>query len=335
MKNFIFKTTLISLLLIVILTTFLSFGKMFYLGREYPMWKSKIEYALNNENNKNVIIGDSRALAGFRPKEINDNFINLAVGGGTAIESYYLLKKFLRKNTPEKIIISISPIHLESNKVFFERTLKFEILSKEEIQEVLGISKNLNEKFFLYEPNKKRQYKSALDFYKIQLKSNLISYNFFSFYRNNLKAYISNPFRRPILNYSIYKEIKTRDGNYQFGLAESSSGLNVEVEREKFVPSMVLDYYLKKILEIGLEKKIRVYVINTPFNEASYKKVDSNYINAYNNYFKNIKNKYINVVWLNEIFFYKNDCFGDPSHLNENGSEKFSKYVKNIVINKK
>ena len=119
MKNFIKNVFYLLFLGIFILTIFVSYGKMLYLDQEYPMWKFKIDYAKESADSQNIIFGDSRALAGFIPEEIDENFINLAVGGGTSIETYYLLKNLLENNIPKKIILSISPFHMETSDVFF------------------------------------------------------------------------------------------------------------------------------------------------------------------------------------------------------------------------
>ena len=67
-----------------------------------------------------------------------------------------------------------------------------------------------------------------------------------------------------------------------------------------------------------------------PFNEASYKKINeknSQYIKKYNNYINSLRLKYDNVSWYADIFYFGNEYFGDPSHLNTNGQNKFSTYV--------
>jgi len=327
MKNFIKNVFYLLFLGIFILTIFVSYGKMLYLDQEYPMWKFKIDYAKESADSQNIIFGDSRALAGFIPEEIDENFINLAVGGGTSIETYYLLKNLLENNIPKKIILSISPFHMETSDVFFGRTVAFDLLSNRELQEIIDVTKKLN-----YNLLTKEKYKSTMDLYKFQAISFLKLNNFFLDYRSNLKAFSLNPLR-PILNYNISKEVKSDDGQYNFGNQEYSSGLNEESVSEEFIPNKILDHYYHKILNLLSENEIKVYVINTPFNQSSFENTSLNYKNGYNEYILQLKNKYPDVLWFNELIFYSNDFFGDPSHLNKKGSKKFSKYVKNILNN--
>ena len=94
MKKFILKIAVLSILFLTMVTIFLSFCKMFYNGNEYPMWRAKFEYVLKTHSSENIIIGDSRALAGIIPEIIGDDYYNLSYGGGTPIEGYFLLKKY-------------------------------------------------------------------------------------------------------------------------------------------------------------------------------------------------------------------------------------------------
>jgi hypothetical protein len=304
---------------------------MFYNGEEYPMWRSKSEYVLKIHNSENIIIGDSRALAGMVPKIIGDDFYNLSYGGGTPIEGYFLLKKYIPNKTPKTIVLSFSPYHLEYSNVFFGRQLKYNIFSTKEIVEILKKSKELSNKFYSYD-DRNLGYKNELEYLNIYLKSILTKWNFFYYYRPEMRNSLTQ--LRILKNIKVYNEIKTRKGNYDFGGNESSSGLNFEATNSHngFAVSSVMDYYLNQTIQLALENSIKIYYIVTPFNEASYKNLDLNYIKDYNSYFDSLKYKYNNIVWHNKIFFYDDSCFGDKSHLNSRGQIKFSKYISNVIL---
>ena len=174
------------MLLFVLMTIFLSFCKMFYNTNEYPMWRAKFEYVEKNHNSENIIIGDSRALTGIIPEIIGDDYYNLAYGGGTSIEGYFLLKKYISKNIPKTIILSFSPLHLEFSNIFFGRPLKYNIFSTKEIIEILEKSKELNNKFYRY-TDRNLGYKNNLDYLFVSLESILTKWNFFYFYRPELR----------------------------------------------------------------------------------------------------------------------------------------------------
>ena len=317
--------------LLILVTIFLSFCKMFYNGPEYPMWKSKFEYIQKNHNSENIIIGDSRALAGIVPDIIGDDFYNLSYGGGTPIEGYFLLKKYISKNIPKTIIISFSPFHLEYSNVFFGRPLKYNIFSTKEIVEILKKSKELNNKFYNYD-DRNLGYKNDLEYLSVYLESILTKWNFFYFYRPEMRNALTQ--LRIFDNIKVYNEIKIRKGNYDFGKNNISSGLNFEAKNSHsgFVVSKVMDYYLNQIMQLALENKIKIYYIVTPFNETSYKNLNLNYVRDYDSYFQLLKNKYKNVVWHHQIFSYEDSYFGDRSHLNSRGQIKFSKYIINDIL---
>jgi hypothetical protein len=46
---------------------------------------------------------------------------------------------------------------------------------------------------------------------------------------------------------------------------------------------------------------------------------------------ESLKLKYSSVVWDANINCYENRYFGDPSHLNANGQNKFSNYAKEVI----
>ena len=329
MKNFTYKTALVSLLFITIMTLFITYGKMIYNSPEYPMWKSTMDYISTNTNNHNIIIGDSRALVSFSPKQLDDNYYNLAVGGGTPIEGYYFLKKLLTKKTPKKLILSFAPCHLECAEIFYDRTLKYNLLSKKEIDEVLSISKKLNEKFYI--PDENRVYTSTTDYYKEYLTAMVYSSNCFTVYRPELSVLLYTP-SRPFKNFDTYKEINTNGGSYHFGTANSSSQLNIESTTSTFLPSKVINHYLNKTLDLTTQYGIEVYYITAPFNLSSYQNTTSNYITEYNLYFNKLKQQHPNITWYSDISFLNNNCFGDPSHLNTKGVQEYSKHLKNSIL---
>ncbi|MFC1760332.1 hypothetical protein ACFLZD_02285 [Candidatus Neomarinimicrobiota bacterium] len=331
MKIFILKIVVLSMLLLIIVTIFLSFCKMFYNGPEYPMWRSKFEYVQKNHNSENIIIGDSGALAGIVPEIIGDGFYNLSYGGGTPIEIYFLLKKYISNEIPKTIIISFTPFHLEYSNVFFGRPLKYNIFSTKEIVEILKKSKELNNKFYSY-ADRNSGYKTEFEYLNVFFKSILTKWNFFYYYRPEMRNSLTQ--LRILDNIKVYNEIKTRKGNYDFGQNDSSSELNFEATNSHngFTVSSVMDYYLNQTIELALENSIKVYYIVTPFNEASYNNLNINYIRDYDSYFNSLKHKHKNVVWHNQIFSYEDNYFGDKSHLNSRGQVKFSKYIINEIL---
>ena len=93
--------------------------------------KNHIESVKNNEI---LIIGDSRAVAGFNPKIIDSNKVyNLNIGGATPITGYFTLKKLLNSGkTPKLLIVSYAPFHLIEDDSY-PRIIKEDFLNFNEI----------------------------------------------------------------------------------------------------------------------------------------------------------------------------------------------------------
>ena len=194
-------------------------GPMIYSTGEYPMWKAKMEYIENVHESENLIIGDSRAVVAFVPEKMGGDFYNLAIGGGSPIEGYLILKRYLEKQKVKTIILSFSPFHLEFSNIFFDMTIKYGFLSKNEINSIFKKSKDLDDKFCdtynNWKIGKVNGYRNLSDYYSNYLKAILISCKFFNYYIPEIRNCIAE--KRFLTNRRIYKEIKLNDGNHLYG----------------------------------------------------------------------------------------------------------------------
>jgi hypothetical protein len=323
--------------LLIALTLFLNIGPLIYNVNEYPMWKSKMDYISYIHKSENIIIGDSRAEAAFVPDILEDNFYNLSVGGGSPIDGYFILKKYLEKNKINILIISFSPKHLETVGTFFGRTLKYNLLSIKDIIQVFSKSLELNENLDAtdedYYLGKDFSYKNKLDYYKAYYKAILIRCKFFYFYIPEIQNCLFES--RYKNNIEVYNNISKRNGNYDFGTQLQAIGENEEAKKKVgFRYSKMTDYYLNEMLVLTKQNNIKVYFVIAPFNENSYNKIynlNKDYLKEYSDYINSLKLKYNNVVWNSDIYCYGNDFFGDPSHLNSKGQRKFSTYIKSYL----
>jgi hypothetical protein len=326
MQKLIFKTAIFFFIPIFFFATFLTYGKMIYTSPEYPIWLAKTNYINSaNSRSENIIIGDSRAVAGFVPAIIGDDYYNLAIGGETPLEGYYTLKRYLEKNKSVKnLIISYAPMHLQVSDTFFERTLKYDFLDDREVAQAFQLSNEYNEKFWI-DGEKGNSY--GLFEYPVKfVYAFLIKYKFFYFYRAEIRNMIFE--NRLQKNLVLLAQLDERKGNIDFGIKPLSDELNYEAKEKEFNISLVQSFYLTQLLELADHNNIKVYYINAPFNEASYKEINASYLSKYNSFFNELKSRYPYFVFYSEIFSYDNQYFGDPSHLNQKGQEKFSTDVK-------
>tara|TARA_B110000211_G_scaffold228403_1_gene284566 strand:+ start:1630 stop:2547 length:918 start_codon:yes stop_codon:yes gene_type:complete len=303
---------------------------MALLSEDYPMWKSKIEYLEKNITEYNIILGDSRAVAGFAPKEYNERYYNFALGAGTPIESYFILKRLLDKKTPKKVIISFSPLHFFQHQAFYDFTLNFNFFQEyKELVEVLNLAFKYNDIFFKNDLNKSNDLSNI---YKFKTYSEALCYyfNILPIKLPELKTLIYMP-TTFISNKLVYEKITNNKGQHFYGTLNTSNGKNRESALDTFIPSPVLSHYFIQILELAKDNNIKVYYISTPFNKSSYQQTSEQYIKGYNNYIEKIKTHYPEVYWNEELYHYPDSCFGDASHVNEKGAYLFNKKVISII----
>lgn len=314
---------------IALITFFLFFFKFIYFNSDYPEWKVKMDYVKKAGGSHNIIIGDSRAAAAFIPEDIGQDFYNLSLGGCTSIEAYYLMKKYLSKNKVTKLIISFSPIHFESDEVFMERTLKFNLLSAGELNDVLNTSLEYNEKFFHLPSD---PYSSSFEFRSQKIEALLTQFKWFWMYRGDLKSFLLNP-NRFYTNLNRYSDIKVAKGHTIYGTADGNSELNLEAKRSKFRNSKVIKEYFHKLLDLAISHKVEIFYISTPFNTESYTSTRQIYYQNYNSFFSEVITRYkeSDIFWAPDIIEFDNEYFGDDSHLNRRGQAKFSKQIKEML----
>jgi len=291
------------------------------------MWVSKDEIMHNPKNYTTFIIGDSRALSAFLPEKIADNCYNLALGGGTPIEGYYSLKKLVSSKKVKKIIVSYASFHLESTDTFFERTVKFKFLNIPDLKEIFSLSFSTNQKFW---DETSLHYQGMGDKASAIIKAGLTYANFPFYYKPELSNL--SPINRYKTNVEVYKEITASKGHFNFGTAEFSDGLSKEADRPEFVLNKVCASYLEKTFQLAHENNIQVLYKTAPCNTTSFNRLQKKYLSEYNNYFRELKQKFPNVLFDETLFPYNDSLFGDPSHLNKRGCIAFSDEFKSVYL---
>jgi hypothetical protein len=325
MNNYKYFTISIIISIVAVIfffTYYVLTSKMNYTNREYPMWIDVRDNSNKKLDFDFITIGDSRAKVGFKPSVFNFkniNSINLSVGGGTPIEGYYTLKKYLKNNKPKYLLLSYGPFHLSGQDCYWSRTVKFDFLSINEYREVSTIALRLNELKMLNSRNGLKKYKYLPYFNYLYNPSTYIP---------EFKGSLFNTKKnRQDSNLKILKELKESQGHYYFGRRNFSNGLNYEAKQKgNFIPSKLLNYYMEKTILLAKQNNIQVYYYTMPFNKTSYKKTNLKYKQTYNIYITSLSNKF-DIYILNELDYLENSNFGDSSHL-FNGVEKATKDIK-------
>ncbi len=322
-KYFIILIIVSILAVIFFFTYYVLTSKINYTSREYPMWID----VRDNSNKKLyfdfITIGDSRAKAGFKPSVFNFkniNSINLSVGGGTPIEGYYTLKKYLKNNKPKYLLLSYGPFHLNRQDSYWSRTVKFDFLSINEYREVSTAALRLNELKMLNSNNRLKKYK-YFPYYNYMYNP--------STYMPEFKGSLFNTKKNRLnTNLKTIEILKKSQGHYYFGRSKFSNGLNQEAKvKGNFTASKLLNYYMEKTILLAKQNSIQVYYYTMPFNKTSYDKTNLDYEQTYNKYIFSLSKKF-DIYILNELSYLENSNFGDSSHL-FNGADKVTKDIKN------
>lgn len=279
-----------------------------YMDGEFPYWMQQKDYVnAKSEKTEMIFLGDSRMKAGIIPDEISENAYNLAVGGGAPFEMYCTLKNYLKNHQkPEKAVLGFAPNHLEKDEAFFYRALYFRFFSFfEQIESCLAAKLT----------------KAKAANFKEYLKYDLI------FPQKYSAACINSKFEREDFNKQEYKKCTEQKGHMWFGLNDSDDGLNQEAPRNKFSKDDFCDFYLEKLVRLCKTQKIPLFIEQLPMNPASFDAIlKSGYYAEYQKYIKSFESENVKVNF--EIPCYEPDCFGDNSHLNKKGAERFSGEIK-------
>ncbi|WP_190810944.1 hypothetical protein [Flagellimonas sp. S3867] len=298
-----------------------------YFNAEYPMWKSKMEVMESNNTFSNLIIGDSRVIAGINPDALGSNYYNLALGGGTPMEGYYSLKRMLEAGKKvDTIVVSYAPIHFEQSEMFWDRQVKYNFYNLDEIDEIFSELNTENEIFWTYEGDKN---------FEESEKNTLIrrAYKTYFKFPTELRTELSKSFLlRGYTNYNVYQEIKNRRGCFDFGRADFSNDLNVEAKRIDFSPKKVLISSLEKMFALAEKNSVTVMYVSLPMNRTSYRALSDEYREGVKQMDRALKRKHPEVEFINPALVYYDDTyFGDASHLNKKGREKFTFELKQYV----
>lgn len=296
---------------------------MCYMDEEYPSWRYSKCIASGKENPgvnyKTVILGDSGAMSSYVPSVLSPDgtCVNLAVGGGTSIEMYYLLKEYLGSHeAPENVVIMFTPFHYTHIDNYDTRTMYFKTLSVKDARELYMVAKYC-EADKVYNPN--------VFWDELACRCGLPTK-----YLPAITA--SHLFGRYSDNTNRYNNIVSMNGYGTFGTADGCDGLSYECAYTglDFDNNFeLLSAYFKLIMQICEENNISVLVVQEAMNETSFNALDENYYNEYSLYLEVFKQLYPNALIETQLRCYPNEYFGDVSHLNEKGAVIFSQEIVN------
>ena len=283
-----------------------------YMDDEFPWWMQQKDYVhTKGDKSEVLLLGDSRMKAGIIPSQLCENAYNLAVGGGTSVEMYYSLKAYLKNHPkPEKVIVAFGGFHYQREDCFKTRTLYFHFLPLKEELEAQFISFKLKQTDF------PRFRAEIIDTLKYELL----------FPQKYSGACINSKFQREEYSKSLYQNNVNSKGQMFFGTAESAP-LNTEANSPQFLPSPRINFYVHKIISLCNEDKIPLFITQLPMNENWEKVRETKWYKDFEKYFSDLEAK-TGIPVETEIPCYEPECFGDSSHVNLRGAERFTAEIK-------
>lgn len=327
MKNYVrfaYKCILVALPFILVIAFTLCFP-FAYMDNEYPGRAYTRDVINGNEDYDTLILGDSRAMADILPTSF-ESAVNLANGGATAIENYYYLSDYIKKHgAPKRVVIGFAPFHYTQIDNFWNRTVYFNDLTIGQMCEVRREASKAGKNFSDAGFDGSCVVVSGGD------TADLIS-NRLRLPHVYMPALINSHFiGRYSENKEMYRSISDAKGHQLYGTDDGSSDLNYEVNytgMDENADSALIQKYLVLLMNLCEANGIETYVISLPMNESSYSKLQDSYIVSLSMFLRSLGDLYPSSTVEMEQICYPDEMFGDSSHLNEKGADRFTNELK-------
>lgn len=287
-----------------------------YFDGEYPSWRQQKDYTHTKDDQSQIIfLGDSAFKAAVIPDQLNNSAYNLSLGGAGPIEMFYSLKTYLKNHPkPQKIFVSIAPMHFIYLDRYRDRTIYFHFLDpRDQIESQLKIFNR--DKVPLID-----RFWQSIDTLQFMIK---FPTKYFQTIKNSELA-------RGEINEQMYQQVKNERGHMLFG-NDPEWFNHFEPHPQLLVDFKLLqseDYYIRQIFKLCRDNNIEVHMLQTPINHLTFEAAKNhNYFNPYQDYLRTLKND-LNVDIETDLKFYDIHLFGDHLHLNKKGAEIYTKNLK-------
>ena len=286
---------------------------MHFFDGEYAMYQQQKDYIYNNNDyNRVLITGDSKAKVAFLPSLLSDETYNLSLGGITPLENYYLKEYLENRQVPETVFIAFNPFHYMVFDCFWTRSVYFHRLSENDLNDIFETSLPYDD----------------TDEILTDFDKKVLEYKYYSV-KNYGKAFVKSFFEdRYKKNSDMYNDMYETKGQVYFGTLEYCDGYSQEAKVKNFEVLDIIDCYFHKTIDMCLDYGINVIIETIPMNKATYDVCTKNYLSDYSNYMKNLQSEYPQIIVNTDLYYWDNEYFGDAAHFNSKGTEKYSKYIK-------
>jgi hypothetical protein len=290
---------------------------MAFMEPEYAAWQAKKVLLQRCDLGRTLILGDSRAAADIMPRRLAESTTNLALGGGEVIEALSLLKHALAcPNLPRRVILSFDAGHFNRADLFWERSVRFDLLSAEDIADLRRMSRETDDPSVYEERHTDVIPSRVRDWLRL---THFPTYDFGSLLHGGI-------FLRGGHNRWMFQTTLAERGQYSFGTAPVSHDVAVEGHLASFTPLPVLDAYFNEILARLDQSGIEAIFLPMPVNETTYRQVAPALQQGFSAYLRAYEGRYGRFHVVGEIIPHRPDtAFGDEfCHMNPPAAERFS-----------
>ncbi len=297
---------------LALLWAWVALAPLAFLDREYPSFLAKRIMLRNCDLGRVVVIGDSRAAADIVASRLPIPTTNLAIGGGGPVEGYFLLRRAMQcPQPPNRVVLSFSAQHLSHADTFWERSVRFGLLQRREVEEVRQAADRLGDHGL-----SDRLHDATSD----RLRSWLYAARFPTLYANSL-LHAGGALRYASNRRQLEQVLRTR-GQYEFGTDNGSSAVAMEGWMSDFRPRPVLDYFLDRLLALAETRGVSVRFVAMPVNEATFAASSPGVRSDFGTYLASFAARYPTFSVERDLLpHWPNRLFGDGySHLNARGA---------------
>lgn len=292
----------------------------FYCTYQYNQINRKTAYT-------NIVIGDSRGNASINPKLLGEKWINLSIPGSDFFEGYLTIKKYLLNNKVDTVMMVYGINYIAENSPYFtKRTIPFQFLHNNELSELEQVEIKYN--YLFHGGATKSSFDLKLGQFERKLRYLHFPFSYRETFLDGLHSFIKSQADDNTNRKRILTQLSDYHGYMNFGDADSNNVDNINGDYI-FNPKPINQYYLDQILKLASEKKIAVFLIIAPMNQASFTSYSGSKFEAsVNQYFKTLQTKQPNLLLETPINM-PNSMFGDLYHLNKKGTTVFTEIARN------
>lgn len=298
------------LILVIYALTWFWPEECYMTGGEYGEWMQQRDYAKSSHGKQEIILlGDSRMKIDVDPMALDSSAYSLALSGGNPIDMYYTLKWYLQNNEkPKGVILGFAPTHFMHMENYTGRSLYFHYYSDAEVAEINA---------------------DVLTYDQVDFRSEALKYKYRApvIYLSGIVHSLKE--KRQEENRKSYDSLSATKGAFVMNgsKADDDPARPEEMRTRSFVPLRSLDYYFCQTILLCKEAGIPVAVEQFPMGAYGVAHLkESGYYEEYRNYMEAIRNTY-DIPVVTDIPTYPNEFFADNSHLNKEGTKRFTQQL--------